>query len=313
MDRLAAAEAAMAAIADRVFAVLGVFGLEAGPAEVQGGAFAVTIWAEDAGAVEAAMRTGHIPASLPGEAGELPVRVATGRPEPLAAHTGIERPMRPGASIGRSTPRNAGTYGARVVAGGAVRAITAGHVLGRIGSIVTQPGRRDRPGAARIGRVAANPYRVAARRDDVALIEADAAGNLGPLPHDSPQPSPADPAAGLLIFGVVGAGGPALPMAVMFMDMAHALGRVGAAMPQAGSVAQAAVGEEVRGSGRTSGPIRAKVVARGQYAAPGGARFPGFSCRPPAGQRGDSGAVVTVSRGREVPKRPPKRSREVAG
>ncbi|MBX3734684.1 MAG: hypothetical protein KF791_19075 [Verrucomicrobiae bacterium] len=291
---LEAVLAALAGIEPKAFSIAGVFALEAGLDD--SGAVVVRIWAEDAAPVKAALRAGLLPDQLRTAEGSVPLLVETGRVELWQAHTARERPMRPGASIGRqAAPRNAGTYGARVVAGGAPRGITAGHVLGRRNSIVTQPGRRDQANAQRIGTVAANPYRVgpAGRRHDVALVAPDKAADVDPSPHDSPQPSPANPAVGLLLAGVVEAGPAGLPQRVLYMDVAHALAQVEAAMPQAGSVAQAAVNDRVEGSGRTSGPIRATVAARGIFAAPGGARFPGFSCRPPAGARGDSGAVVT--------------------
>lgn len=258
----------------------------------------INIYASDGRAVRDAQAQGTLPTAVPTAFDRVAVRVVEAELTPLASpgrHTGPDSPMRPGSSIGRID--NLGTLGAPV-ATPAGHVITAGHVLGAVGSDVCQPGGgEDARPQRRVGRCVANAR--LAGGADAGLASIDGAFPIEALPFDSPEPSPATPAAGLLL-GTLG--DDARGVRLTYLDFASCVSAVNAtfAGDRTVRIDAANMDDPVLASGRSTGPIRGMVDGVGTLRTQSRGLVPAFFCRPIGARGGDSGAVCVLNKDRRT-------------
>lgn len=250
----------------------------------------IVIHTTDTVKVESALSAGTLPKEFKTEFESIPVIPYYSKPGIDNDNLLRERPIQPGTNFGSEPPGGPGTYGARVTGPAGFAAITAGHVVGPVGTRAYQPAPAIRAidGTTHIGNVVANPYRNGGI--DAALVSDIEQDDISATPHYTPEPSRVAPATGLY----VGRNNPDTAEEILrFIDFKTALTAVGGGFP-ADHMRQATIGERVIGSGCMSSIVEAEVTEVGLVSG-SGAPAQGFMARRiRGGQGGDSGTVVVV-------------------
>ncbi|MFT4625166.1 MAG: hypothetical protein ACI8PZ_003832 [Myxococcota bacterium] len=288
-DRFESALDALDALADEAFALRGTVSVAMErlpfnhPTDPHGPGFVV--YTKRPKAFRRAQRAGPQRAAVRTDIGEnLPVRVAKARFGALG-HKTVDNPVRPGSSIGGKGRQNAGTFGAVVRRGTEVRILTAGHVVGKPGTVVVQPGESDQ-GRNPLGTVDVNAEPT--KGLDAATLTPPQGSSITSKPHDQvPQPSRRNPAVGLAIEKFLDKG------PVVAIDMATALTGTLTTLPN--RIAKPMIGQSVEASGRTSGRLVGKITKFAKHQQLNG--FPTLVMYIKTGKearRGDSGAVFVA-------------------